>query len=194
MDLTTATRVKELLEKSDTGLDTLIAQLITPISQQVEKYLNRHAQEVSRTEQYTIKAFQQIVKLRGYPVLALPVAAFKNSSGRDFTGTAIDTTSYYLDLVTGEVQFDNIALIDGPGVFQAVYTGGMAANTAAFLTAFPGVAGQVDAQVASMVHRRHELGLASFSAEGGSISLAELPDLLPGVKRGLAGFRRPGKA
>jgi hypothetical protein len=72
---------------------------------------------------------------------------------------------------------------------KITYTGGMAADTAGFISAFPDIAGAVDHQVAYLWHRRNELGIASVSGDAGSVSVGA-DSWLPWVKVILEQYRR----
>ena len=70
-----------------------------------------------------------------------------------------------------------------------VYTGGMAADTTAFVAAYPDIASAVDQQVAYFWHQRNTLGLSSVSGDAGNVSPGA-DSLLPSVKRTLDIYRR----
>ncbi len=173
MDLSTTTRVKILLEITTSGQDALIGQIISSISPDAEKVMNREAEEKSRTEQINVDPGQQRVFLRAFPVKDTPVATIKNDSSRDFASALnFAADEFYLNLRTGEVAFDRRTLIAGPGTLQVIYTGGMGTNTADFISRFPHIAQAIDIQTAFIFKRKETLGLTGFSADGGSVSLA----------------------
>lgn len=189
MDLTTLARVKTLLAISASDDDTLLNQLITAVSSEVEKFLNRTATAATYTEQYDVDEGQRVFFLRAYPVTAL--TSIKVDILRSFTdAVAVDSSLYYADLARGKIKFDGYQPIPGPGVFQAVYTGGMAANAGAFVTAFPRVAQAVDMQVAYMFQRKAELAVSSKTWEGLSIVLESPMTLVKRVKDMLQYDRR----
>lgn len=191
MDFTTLARVRTLLKDTSTQNDTLIDQLIDAVSPQFERILNRHALETARTEQYDVAPGQEVFLLRGFPVLASPAAVVKNSLSRDFTAaSAIAATSYYIDLSRGILHIDLVGLEPGPGTLQVAYTGGLATSTAALITAFPDIAAACELQVAYLIQRKDELGLASFSAEGGSVAQALPTKILEGARELLQPYRR----
>ena len=191
MDLTTLARVRTLLKDTSTQNDTLIDQLIDAVSPQLERILNRHAMETDRTEQYDVAPGQEVFLLRGFPVLASPAAVVKNSLSRDFTAaSAIDTASYYIDLTRGILHIDLVGLEPGPGTLQVAYTGGLATTTANIITLWPDIAAACELQVAYLIQRKDELGLASFSAEGGSVAQALPTKILEGARELLQPYRR----
>ena len=191
MDLTTLARVRTLLKDTSTQNDTLIDQLIDAVSPQLERIMNRHALEVARTEQYDVAPGQRVFMLRGFPVLASPAAVVKNSLSRDFTAArAIDAPSYYLALARGVLTIDLVGLEPGPGTLQVAYTGGLATTTTNLVTAFPDISVACELQVAYLIQRKDELGLASFSAEGGSIAQAMPTKILDAARELLQPYRR----
>ncbi len=192
MDLTTLARIKTLLaiDTAETQHDALLSQLISAVSAEAEVFLDRHAQQVARVEQYDVYNRQAVFFLRGYPVLVAPAPTVNHNLDRDFSGADLSVDAYYLELATGKLTVDRVELTPGPGVLEVSYTGGMAASTAALVTAFPAVAHAVDIQVAFVFQRRHSLGISGFSAEGGSVSLETPVELIPIVKSSLKRFRR----
>ena len=127
MRLTTLARVKRLLniETSTTQADSLLNQLIDSVSRQIERFLGRHIDRRARTETYDIVPGQEVVYLKGFPVATSPAPQFRDDIGRDFTGDVIDSDVYHVDYDLGVVKFDRYSLIEGPGVFQSIYTGGL---------------------------------------------------------------------
>lgn len=191
MDLTTSARAKTGLDLSATTDDTFLATLIAAVSALSESYLNRHAQQVARTEQYNVERGQRVVYLRGYPVDTTATLTFKNDTVRDFASvTAIDSDLYYLDSSRGVVYFEDGVLLPGDGVLQAVYTGGMATTAAAFITAFPAISDAVDAQIRFAFKRRDEVGMTNLSNEGVSLTFQTPPDLTDEVKAVLDRYKR----
>lgn len=192
MDLTTVARVKAILEISGAQHDTVLGQLVTGVSAAIERFLNRRAKEQAYTEQYDVIPGQQRLFLRAYPVAAAPAAIFANDISRTFGGSAvIPATNYYLDLERGIVEFDRQPLVYGPGVVQAIYTGGMGTDENDFVINFPDVAQAAEAQIAYLWQRRGMKGVATLSSGGASISL-ETPtiELQPGVRAMIQRHRR----
>lgn len=193
MDLTTSTRVKALTESggisAGTANDTLIAQLIATHSQNIENYLGRKTLATSRTEQFDVARGQRAFLLSAFPVTE--VTSARDADDRDFASAlAIDTTDYYLDTARGVIEFDGYQPINGAGTLQVIYTGGMAADTASFVAAYPDVAQACDMQVAYTISRKDQLGAQSIGTQSGSVGWAGPLDLLPEVKRLLEPYRR----
>ena len=181
MDLTTLARVKTLLYPWDRlDYDNTITQLITDVSGQVESALSRGTESAARTEYFSAEPGQQVFPLRGYPVAS--ITSVKEDLGdRAFTTDAntIDAELYTANNDTGALYIHGWACVGGHKTLQVVYTGGMAATTAAFITAFPDLAAGVDAQVALMLKRRDSIGFDSIGTAGSSSALSPLGFVIP---------------
>ena len=193
MDLTTRDRVKIHIEKGEKighdspALDHLSA-LIAEYSASFERWMNRTVLAASTTEYFDVQPGQRAFALNAYPVTA--VTSVYHDTSREWTDGEIDSDSYYLDTSTGLMQVDGQGLFPGPGVFRVVYTGGMAADTAAFIAAFPEIAAACDKQVAYHYGRAKSLGSTSVSGRDGSTTHEGALKLLPTVRSALAGHRR----
>lgn len=170
MDMTTATRVKEALGITDSGSDTLIAQLITAVSNEVERVMDRYVLTTSRTETLPMRSFKKLVMLRAFPVTS--VSTIKVSQTLDFTDSdaLVANEDYVLDLTLGTLRFivehDPLrnyysGLPISPLYVQATYTGGMAVDTSAFISAYPELAQAVDMQCVHLFTRRASPGQTS---------------------------------
>lgn len=192
MDLTTTTRVRTLLEGGgiqQANLATLIAQAITDVSGYVERYLDRGAQVGARVEILDVQPLAQAFRLYGYPVTSF--TDIRHDTGRGFAAsTVVPSTAYVRDDTNGWVTFDRYFLADGPGVLRIAYSGGMAADTASFVAAFPAIASAVDQQVAALIQRRHSLSGQNVSAGNMSAGFVGAYDLLPSVTQVLNEYRR----
>lgn len=199
MDLTTAARVSTAVLGTATGPAPFllqVGQLITQVSAAVEAYLDRYATSgVSRTEYLTASKGQRVFRLRAFPVASVTSVSFDTEAAFG-AETVVDTTDYYSPVQSeaGLLRFKYAPLIgDGLGddvpCLKVVYTGGMAANAGAFVTAYPDIAGAVDQQVAYFYHTRNELGRASVSGDSGSSSPGA-DSWLPSVVAVLDKYRR----
>lgn len=182
MDLTTAARVESLLIPNSSveggfsaGDTTLVGTLITAVSAAAERYLDRHAQSgVSRTEHHNVYQHQKRWRVKGYPIATL--AEFRFDTLQVFGADTELASSLYYDPTldeSGVVQLEDELTRDDVVYrrsLRIVYTGGMAANTSAFQTAFPDIDHAIAAQVAHLFQRRHSLG-AVVSGDGGSVSV-----------------------
>lgn len=200
MDLTTTTRVANLVNAGGTApasFNTTVAILIATVSSAVEKYLDRGISIAGRTEYFDTTNDQRVFALKAYPVTSVEGVWFDEEQewGAD---TELDSSEYRSPvydprgLLTLSVP-QKIYISPGVDVayrsMKVTYTGGMASNTAAFISAFPDIAGAVDHQVAYLWHRRNELGLASVSGDAGSVSIGA-DSWLPWVKVVLEQYRR----
>ena len=194
MDLTTKERVKVLTEAGGHGndsLDTLYAKVITEVSAAVEKYLDRYALEATRTETLDVFDGQSVLTLRGYPVNASPAPVVKCDAARAFGSDSVVSDSLYaIDHETGQVLFDGFLPTPGPRVAAVTYKGGMAADVAGFVSAYPDIAGAVDLQVATLIQRRGNLSAQSAGAGSGNAAWEGSYKLLAEVTRVLDSHAR----
>lgn len=193
IDLSTTARVKAFLGAGGTSLstaqDTVIAQLIAFYSARFEHEMGRWTKSEARTEQYDIEPGQRMVALKGWPIAS--IASVKNDDTRTFgSDSVIDPTLYYANLTKGTLQFDWIEPVAGPGALQVVYTAGMAADTTAFITAYPDLAQALDLQVAEVIRRKDRLGATNMSFQGGGFGYEAAVKLLPEVRTTLDLHRR----
>lgn len=189
MDLTTAASVNARRGRAATDDEALIGDLIAELSADVLAYLNRHTEAVSRTELYTLEYDQRNFRLRGFPVTS--VAAVSMSTDIDFVaGEILAADAYQVDLATGRIHLTGIAAPYEPTYIQVQYTGGMAADTASFRTAFPDIAGAVDAQVIELLKRSDSPGVTETRLRDGGVSYEGAVNLLPLLKRRLDQHRR----
>lgn len=192
MDMTTSTRVKEALGISGIGSDTVLGQMVTSASYEIEHLMDRHVQRTARTEVYQMRATKKLVLLKGYPVDTGAAFTIKLSQNGDFsTASALDPyTEYVLDAQRGEVRIlgglEPLRDADSgrpiaPIYVQVTYTGGMATTTSSFISSHPELAQACDMQVVHMYKRRATPGQtstdmgdssASYQAELGVIKIA----------------------
>ena len=194
MDLSTLARVRTRLgfEASDTSDDTLLQVFLSRVSESAAKFLNRKTLSESTTEQLDIGAGQRTFHLKAYPIAS--VTTIKAAADRDFSSaTSLATTDFYTNDDAGMLHID-YQLSAGRGALQVVYVGGMAANAAAFVTAFPDIADAIDEQTAFYYQRREAVGVRSENLGGGSYSVSTLAGWLPSVLSVLEGHQRRGHA
>lgn len=192
MDLTTTARVKTLGSITTSDQDALIGVLVTAVSARIERYLGRHVESTSRTEYYDVEAGQHVFYLRGYPISS--VTSVKNDEDWDFDNIDEIASSEFTTVgsdFTGRLVVDEaVTPIAGKQALQVVYTGGMAADAASFIAAFPDVALAADQQILHEYQRRKQLGIVSSSIGQHTASVEFGVDLLPIVKRALNPYRR----
>lgn len=193
MDLTTSARVQRLLESGGASVGqhaALLADLIPGVSARMEEYLGRVAQSGSRVEYYDAEPGLVRILLDAYPISSVtdlrydPVRAYDASS-------VVSSSEYAVDLDRGIVTFDpgqrwQVA----PRAIRVSYSGGMAANTNAFIAAFPALAHAADLQTANLIQRRLALGTSSIYS--GGKAFAGGYELLPEVTAILDLYRRRG--
>lgn len=200
MDLTTTTRVANLINAggaAPASFTTTAAILVSTVSAAVERYLDRGMQTAARTEYFDVTNDQRVFALKAYPVSSVTGVWFDVEQTWDAT-TELSSAEYRSPvydprgLLTLSIP-QKIYITPGVDVayraMKVSYTGGMAADTNAFIAAFPDIAGAVDHQVAYLWHRRNELGLASVSGDAGSVSPGA-ESWLPWVKTVLDQYRR----
>lgn len=194
MDLTTLARVETHLESKGTKItsggdaETLLSALIALYSASFERFMNRTVLAGATTEYFNVEPGQRVFQLAAYPVT--DVTSVYHDTSREWTSGEIDSDNYYLDTTTGLMTIDGHGLYPGAGVLRAIYTGGMAANAAAFVVAFPEVAGAMDLQIVYHYGRVRALGATSVSGKDGSVTREGALDLLPTVKSALMAHRR----
>ncbi len=192
MDMTTEARVKALLGEKvahDSAEETLIGRLITLYSQSFESYLHRTVLAASDvTEYFDVAWGQTVFALKAYPVT--DVTSIYNDTSREWTAGDLDTDQYHLDTEHGLLTVDKISLVAGVAALRVIYDGGMAADAAAFIAAFPEIADACDMQVIAHFQRRSHLGAQAVSSGSGNVSHAGPLKILPEVKATLGKYRR----
>lgn len=172
MDLTTVARVKLAFEKALTVNDTALAQLVTEVSASAERVMNRAAQTTARTVYHDSDGAPATLSLEGYGDPSSVVSSVSHDTDRAWgSGTAIDAGDYTFDPTTGLLYLD-ISKPAGRRTFKVVYSGGMAADTTAFIARYPEIAQAIEQQVVHLWQQRGHLGVQNVSFEGGSIGMA----------------------
>lgn len=165
MDFTTLARVKEALGITGASSDAVLSQIITSVSNEMERLMDRHAQSSARTEIYQMRATKRLVLLRGYPVNTAATFTVKVSTTADFSSATALTANeeYVLDPVKGEIRFlinyDPIRDPDSgrpiaPIYVEVSYTGGMATDYNNLLALYPELAQAADMQAVHTFKRR----------------------------------------
>jgi hypothetical protein len=197
MDLTTATRVGNLVYAGGSvtsSFNTTVGNLITAASALAETYLDRRVKAEAQVEYFDVSDGQKVFALKGYPVSALTSVYFDFDQSFG-ASTALDSDDYFnpvlnaRGLLVMKFPFAIAGNETWVSCLKVSYTGGMAANTSAFVSAFPDIATAIDQQVAYWYHQRNHLGNASVSGDMGSVSPGA-DSLLPSVKLVLDLYRR----
>lgn len=191
MDLTTLARVKEVLGglSGVTVEDTVLGQLIAGVSARVEAELDREVQSGTFTETFDAQDGQRVFPLRGYPVTSVTSVKEDSYDGSfGASATTLAATYYRIAKRTGLLTLVDWSVTGDPQSIQVVYVGGMAANTAAFVAAFPDLATAVDLQVAFLHRRKTTMGASSVSVQGSSVQflidrVAFLPEVHDAIQR-----------
>lgn len=193
-DLLTVARVKELasIAVATTTYDALLATLVTQVSVQATKFMDREPFSDSRTEILDIHGpgARQLFRLSAYPVTTLTSVHY--DPDRAFAAATLLSTQDYALLRNGTMGELMVlaSLSPYPSALKVVYTGGMAADTTAFVSAFPDISGALAHQVVFLFQRRQDIGLQSIGGDGGSLSHFAPVNFLPLVKQVLSRYRR----
>lgn len=196
--MTTLARVKQLIAPiQSTDHDALITEMIASVSAEVESFLSRWALVDQRYEYHSVQdVFSRRFWLRGYPIVSIDEV--KNDPDWDWdAASAIDAENYTSDGSerSGKLLFStSLALLPGQNALRVQYTGGMAADTAAFVAAFQDLAGAVDQQVAYEFQRRLEMGATASSVGGHNVAYQPAIKLLPVVEQKIRHHRNLARA
>jgi len=189
MELTTLAKVKALMGYTGTSEDVALTQLVTSVSDRVSRALRRETEAAERTETTRLVRTGKTVTLCAFPVTA--VASVKFSSTGDFTDidALVEFEDYSVDLEQGTITLS----VSTSGKFptaQVVYTGGMATDTATFITDYAGLSAAVDMQIQLEAKRRQTVGSTSQRTSGGDIRYEGELDFFKGLMRQIVFHQR----
>lgn len=125
-NLTNLAAVKSHLkiQPGTTAYDTPLNNLIAQVSAAIETYCNREFKSTAHSDRFNGEAQPQLC-LSNYPIIS--VTDIREDGTRAFSAASvIDTSSYYVDSVTGIVNFDRYRPQIGFGNIQVNYTAGYA--------------------------------------------------------------------
>lgn len=195
LDLCTVAHVKTVHKKfSGSTEDSLLAILVSAVSQQIEEYVGYGLNSEARTQLLNVENGQRIFYLNAAPVAS--IASVKESSVRDFATEGQYTTLTANDDYTFETRRGrliigpNFALYPGMGTLQVVHTGGIASSAADVITNYPSIALACAMQVIHLYHRAPMFGVVSHGGNAGSRTIEEGASLLKAVKEMLQPFMR----
>lgn len=194
MDLTTIERVRRLMGLSspdDVAPDALLAQLITAVSAEVERALDRAVQSgVQRTQYFSPRWGQQRFPLNAWPNAS--ITSVIEALDRDFSAGATLDSDDYVVADDGWLVIDGWQCTPGTQTLRVIHTGGMAATAGSFAAAYPDLASAVEQEVISVYRKAPSLGLQSLSMEGVSASWAtvDAAGFQPRLKDAIARHRR----
>jgi|19_taG_2_1085344.scaffolds.fasta_scaffold65630_2 hypothetical protein len=197
---TSATRVKNLLDITSSGQDTVLGRLIEATSQRIEQFIDRPLEQKARTEEYTIKPRQSVLFLRAYPLTEQSdIGSVKVATDWDFAAaTAVTSTNYHVDLETGMLNFNFFPINNylgnnmaaAPNAVQVTYTGGLAASEADVPTDYPAIAWACETQVIAMWRRRDDPGRKTTKIGQYGAEFEGPLQFLPDVREALMPYRR----
>lgn len=184
-DLTTIARVKALMPVDVSDHDALISgQLIPQWSARVAEMLGREVAVAARTQTFRLRRFQRLIPLPAYPVTAVSSVSYGQKANdleslTEHEDWFLDPDARHLRLTEEfHARFDY-------AVLSVTWTGGMAATTDAFVSAYPDIAGALDMQIVHALNRRRSPGGTTEVFGGGSIrheaTLEVLPELTAAV-------------
>ena len=157
-----------------------VVRLIRGISMRAQQHTDRLFLSKARTRPLSSQRDSCVIGLPAYGSSDSAVAEIRESSGRDFASalTLVDSDDYFFDTATGLVHREGYWL-NGRGVIQATWTGGIAINT----EGVPDDLRQAAViQVAFWWQRYKDLGVSGKSFDqGGSVSISSPLTLLPEV-------------
>lgn len=198
LDLTTVDRVIAYMGTANSGASAgvwspgnkdIIARMISTVSQDFENYCNRFFKSESRTHSEVLDG--DTVFLPATPIASI-ASVMASASGRVADMAALASTEYDI-------------LPDGDGVVfyslgrgarvSIVYTGGLAADTAALIAAHPVLAGKCELQVAMLWRRHNTADKTGMTLGGGNASwnaeykmLEDVSDTLDNEYMRVSGF------
>lgn len=197
---TTTDRVKNLLDITTSGQDTVLGRMIEATSQRIEQFIDRPLEKKARTEEYTIKPRQRVLFLRAYPLATQgDIASVKIATDWDFAGaTAVTSTDYHVDRDTGMLNFNFFPITNyfgnnmaaAPNAVQVVYTGGFEASSTNIPVNYPAISWACETQVIAMWRRRDDPGRKSTKIGQYGAEFEGPLQFLPDVRETLMPYRR----
>ena len=197
---TTTARIKNLLDITSSGQDTVLERMIEATSQRIEQFIDRPLQKTARTEEYTIKPRQRVLFLRAYPLAAQSdIASIKVATNWDFAAaTAVSSSDYHVDLDTGMLNFNFFPInnymgnnmASAPNAIQVTYTGGFESSEGNIPTNYPAIAWACETQVIAMWRRRDDPGRKTTKIGQYGAEFEGPLQFLPDVREALMPYRR----
>ena len=134
MNLTTLDRVKYLADIKGATQDSLIKQLISAVSSQIERsnLFDRYIEQKARTEYFDTEYDQKIISVKGVPIVSITSLDFDTARVWG-SGSAVDASLYGINNARGQLKFDQYVFSRGFGALKLVYTGGLAISTDRFI-------------------------------------------------------------
>lgn len=194
MNLATVARVKLHLGIEGVQHDELLLRLLEAVSFEVAREMDREVQVMQRIEFYDIDRFQQLFRVRAWPIASVAEVSYDAQGEFSPSGTEVLTQFDEWHLLQngrmGEIQIKTVFHNPISGGLRVTYTGGMATTTNEFMAAYPDITQAVIRQVAYEHQNRHQIGQESFGVGGTSVVLAPNSGLLDSVRTTLNRYRR----
>lgn len=187
-DLSTVARVKALAEETSSDWDAWFTAELAAVSYEIALFMGRHIVTAERTEDYELGIGRSVLTLDAAPCSAIGTVIY--APDRAFTATtAMNTREYSTSLPGGWVRLHQPSYYS-PGYLRLTYTGGLGADTAAIVVAYPDIARAVDLEVVHRWRRRDTLD-GNVKTMSGGATMHEGPlKLHPETRRRLAPYRR----
>jgi uncharacterized phiE125 gp8 family phage protein len=190
LDFTTLARAKAYMDipSATTTNDATIQAMITAVSATLENSLNRSVKTEAKTERRSVSRTGRFVLHNGP---ATSITSVKYSASGLFARDAVtlDPSSYELDAAKDVLAIPDLRVYTGQ--IEVAYVGGMAADTASLLAAYPVLDQACMMQVAYLWARRKTPGRTSADIGNGSTQWIGDYDLLDAVVAMLLPLRRP---
>lgn len=176
MDVTTLDRLRAWFHDQELSETSLPIQLMKGLSASIENYMGRYLESTSRTTYCDVNPGDRVFFLRGYPISSSGLTIYSDLN-RAFTGSALDASLYDTTaraLNEGRIEFVWAPVfgrqvgLPAPSALKITYTGGLAASTAALISAYPDLVSACEQQIVYMVRNPGLLGLDSSG--GGQLS------------------------
>lgn len=191
MDLTTTASVNQRRGQTDVEDATLIGRLVTEVSADAELYVARGLELTSRTETYKLPRRADLLRLNAYPVTAVALVEVSTSPKFATSPTTLGSSSYDWESHADTGLFYFVE----PNAWQdqwvrITYTGGMAADTASFMSAHPAISGAIEEQILAMLEHVGQPEVTKRSYRGGGQETTDSQNWQPNVRRRLDMIRR----
>lgn len=193
LDITTRQGVRDWkgLEADGGASDAWIDSAIQALSKRLENALARALLSEAQVETFDVDDGQTIFMLRGYPVDEEGTFSVRLDTLRVFDAPReLQVEFFTLDAEQGTLIIDGVGLPPGPRILRVAYTGGMAATTEAFCTAYPDIEEAANIQVNFWWESRQRIGQRSVTGQDLSVVTLEPLEFLPQMQRVVENYRR----
>lgn len=189
--LTTVARVKARAGGTwSSSNDAELTALIDELSAAAAQHLRRHTQSAARVETITLRRARSVLTLQGYPISSVTAVRLASHSSEMATNADLDASEWDIESADAGLLRLATTLPTNPTLVRVSYTGGMAADTTAFIAGYPDIAGAIDKQVVHEWNRRSTPGSAVTRFAGGESQQQPEVAWLESVERTLNAYRR----